>query len=107
GPSARLARDVITHVEVVEYEELGMEAVWMIDVVDFPAFIVVDDKGNDFFEQVGRPGDIANIKRKSPGAGRPVGRSPASRLRSAWGSLRSRTALPRSALRYGFASPTA
>ncbi len=58
GPAARLAQDCITHVEVVEYEELGMEAVWMIDVVDFPAFIVVDDKGNDFFEQVGRPVDL-------------------------------------------------
>jgi fumarate hydratase class I len=58
GPAARLARDCITHVDVVEYAELGMEAVWMIDVVDFPAFIVVDDKGNDFFEQVGRPVDL-------------------------------------------------
>jgi len=48
-----------TKVDVVEYPELGMEAVWMIDVVDFPAFIVVDDKGNDFFEQVGRPVDLA------------------------------------------------
>ena len=58
GPAARLAQDCITHVEVVEYPELGMEAVWMIDVVDFPAFVVVDDKGNDFFEQVGRPVDL-------------------------------------------------
>jgi fumarate hydratase class I len=49
GPAARLALDCIKHVEVVEYPELGMEAVWKIDVVDFPAFIVVDDKGNDFF----------------------------------------------------------
>jgi fumarate hydratase class I len=49
GPAARLAKDCITHVEVLEYPELGMEAVWKIDVVDFPAFIVVDDKGNDFF----------------------------------------------------------
>src|SRR4051794_13818056 len=49
GPAARLAQDCIKHVEVVEYAELGMEAVWKIDVVDFPAFIVVDDKGNDFF----------------------------------------------------------
>src|SRR3954454_22365983 len=49
GPAARLAQDCIKHVEVLEYPELGMEAVWMIDVVDFPAFIVVDDKGNDFF----------------------------------------------------------
>ena len=52
GPAARLALDNITHVEVLEYPELGMEAIWKIDVVDFPAFIVVDDKGNDFFEEV-------------------------------------------------------
>jgi fumarate hydratase class I len=52
GPAARLALDNIKHVEVLEYPELGMEAVWKIDVVDFPAFIVVDDKGNDFFQQV-------------------------------------------------------
>ncbi|WP_075217454.1 fumarate hydratase [Mongoliimonas terrestris] len=50
GPAARLAQDCIKHVEVVEFAELGMEAVWKIDVVDFPAFIVVDDKGNDFFQ---------------------------------------------------------
>ncbi|MFD3332597.1 fumarate hydratase [Streptomyces sp. NPDC058700] len=49
GPAARLAQDCIKKVEVVEYEELGMEAVWKIEVEDFPAFIVVDDKGNDFF----------------------------------------------------------
>ena len=49
GPAARLAQDCIKHVEVLEYPELGMEAVWRIEVVDFPAFIVVDDKGNDFF----------------------------------------------------------
>jgi fumarate hydratase class I len=49
GPGARLAQDCIKHVECVEYEELGMEAIWKIDVEDFPAFIVVDDKGNDFF----------------------------------------------------------
>jgi fumarate hydratase class I len=49
GPAARLAKDCIKKVEVLEYPELGMEAVWKIDVVDFPAFIVVDDKGNDFF----------------------------------------------------------
>jgi len=52
GPAARLALDNITKVEVLEYAELGMEAVWRIEVVDFPAFIVVDDKGHDFFEQV-------------------------------------------------------
>jgi fumarate hydratase class I len=55
GPAARLAKDCITKVEVLEYEELGMEAVWKIEVVDFPAFIVVDDKGNDFYEDVSRP----------------------------------------------------
>jgi fumarate hydratase, class I len=49
GPAARLAQDCITAVEVLEYEELGMEAIWKIEVQDFPAFIVVDDKGNDFF----------------------------------------------------------
>lgn len=52
GPAARLAQDCITKVEVLEYPELGMEAVWKIEVQDFPAFIVVDDKGNDFFDQV-------------------------------------------------------
>lgn len=52
GPAARLAQDCITKVEVLEYEELGMEAVWKIEVQNFPAFIVVDDKGNDFFEIV-------------------------------------------------------
>ncbi|MBV8937253.1 MAG: fumarate hydratase [Alphaproteobacteria bacterium] len=49
GPAARLAQDCIRKVEVVEYPELGMEAIWRIEVVDFPAFIVIDDKGNDFF----------------------------------------------------------
>jgi fumarate hydratase class I len=52
GPAARLAQDCIRHVEVLEYPELGMEAVWSIEVEDFPAFIVVDDKGNDFFDMV-------------------------------------------------------
>jgi fumarate hydratase, class I len=52
GPAARLAQDCIRHVEVVEYPELGMEAIWRIDVVDFPAFIVCDDKGNDFFKEL-------------------------------------------------------
>jgi fumarate hydratase class I len=51
GPAARLALDCIKKVEVQEYEELGMEAIWRIDVVNFPAFIVVDDKGNDFFAE--------------------------------------------------------
>lgn len=52
GPAARLAQDCIKKVEVLEYPELGMEAVWKIEVVDFPAFIVVDDKGNDFFADI-------------------------------------------------------
>jgi fumarate hydratase class I len=50
GPAARLAQDCIRKVEVLEYPELGMEAIWRIEVEDFPAFIVVDDKGNDFYE---------------------------------------------------------
>ena len=49
GPAARLAKDCIKKVDVLTFAELGMEAVWKIEVVDFPAFIVVDDKGNDFF----------------------------------------------------------
>ena len=52
GPAARLAQDCITKVEVLEHAELGMEAVWKIEVRDFPAFIVIDDKGNDFFDMV-------------------------------------------------------
>ena len=55
GPAARLAQDCIKKVEVLDYEELGMEAIWKIDVEDFPAFIVVDDKGNDFFAETSRP----------------------------------------------------
>ena len=55
GPAARLAQDCIKRVEVLDYSELGMEAVWQIDVADFPAFIVVDDKGNDFFAETTRP----------------------------------------------------
>ncbi|MDI1449352.1 fumarate hydratase [Polyangium sp. 6x1] len=55
GPAARLAKDCIKKVEVLEYPELGMEAVWKIEVVDFPAFIVVDDKGNDFFADIDGP----------------------------------------------------
>jgi len=51
GPAARLAQDCIKKVELVEYEELGMEAIWKIEIEDFPAFIVVDDKGNDFFAE--------------------------------------------------------
>ncbi|WP_404381108.1 fumarate hydratase [Knoellia locipacati] len=55
GPAARLAQDCIKSVEVLEYPELGMEAIWKIEVQDFPAFIVVDDKGNDFFASVTKP----------------------------------------------------
>ncbi len=55
GAAARLAQDCITHVEVLEYPELGMEAVWKIEVRDFPAFIIVDDKGNDFYADVTGP----------------------------------------------------
>jgi fumarate hydratase class I len=52
GPAARLAQDCIKKVEVLEYPELGMEAIWRIEVENFPAFIVVDDKGNDFFKEL-------------------------------------------------------
>jgi fumarate hydratase class I len=55
GPAARLAQDCIRRVEVIEYPELGMEAVWRIEVEDFPAFVVVDDKGNDFFAESAKP----------------------------------------------------
>ncbi|WP_203567550.1 fumarate hydratase [Aestuariimicrobium ganziense] len=65
GPAARLAQDCITKVEVLEYPELGMEAVWRIEVQDFPAFIVVDDKGNDFFAEVNKP--LALTIQKRPG----------------------------------------
>ncbi|MEI6811916.1 MAG: fumarate hydratase [Actinomycetes bacterium] len=60
GPAARLAQDCIKKVEVLDFEELGMEAVFKIDVVDFPAFIVVDDKGNDFFAQTAKPMTIGS-----------------------------------------------
>ncbi|OJS17965.1 hypothetical protein BK397_24685 [Escherichia coli] len=52
GPAAVLAPQSIKHLECVEYPELGMEAIWKIEVEDFPAFILVDDKGNDFFQQI-------------------------------------------------------
>ncbi|MFW5908341.1 MAG: fumarate hydratase [Desulfosalsimonas sp.] len=52
GPAARLGKDCITNVEVIDFAELGMEAVYKITVKDFPAFIIIDDKGNDFFEQM-------------------------------------------------------
>ena len=62
GPAARLALDCITKVEVLEYPELGMEAVWRIEVRDFPAFIVVDDKGNDFFDEIGKGGMPVSLR---------------------------------------------
>ena len=65
GPAARLAQDCIKSVEVIEYPELGMEAVWKIEVEDFPAFIVVDDKGNDFFATTTKP--MAMTIPKRPG----------------------------------------
>jgi fumarate hydratase class I len=55
GPAARLAQDCILKVEILDYPELGMEAIWKIEVKDFPAFIVVDDKGNDFFAETSKP----------------------------------------------------
>ena len=58
GPAARLAQDCIRKVEVLEYPELGMEAVWKIEVENFPAFIVIDDKGTDFFDLVSTPVSI-------------------------------------------------
>ena len=51
GAAARIGKDCITHVETLAYPELGMEAIFLITVQDFPAFIIVDDKGNDFFQQ--------------------------------------------------------
>ena len=63
GPAARLAQDCIKRVDVMEYPELGMEAVWRIEVEDFPAFIVVDDKGNDFFAETAKPMAMSIPKR--------------------------------------------
>ena len=54
GPAARLGKECIKHMEVLEYEELGMEAIWKIEVENFPAFIIIDDKGNDFFKRLPR-----------------------------------------------------
>ncbi|WP_433827541.1 fumarate hydratase [Actinoplanes sp. CA-015351] len=64
GPAARLAQDCIRHVEVLEFPELGMEAVWKIEVEDFPAFIVVDDKGEDFFAEVTKPKPVLTIGKR-------------------------------------------
>ena len=55
GPAARLAQDCIKKVEILDYEELGMEAVWKIEVENFPAFIIIDDKGNDFYAETSKP----------------------------------------------------
>ena len=66
GPAARLAQDNITKVEVLDFPELGMEAVWRIEVRDFPAFVVVDDKGNDFFAETMQP-TITRIPVGQPG----------------------------------------
>ena len=55
GPAARLAQDCIKKVEVLDYEELGMEAVWKIEVENFPAFIIIDNKGNDFYAETSKP----------------------------------------------------
>jgi fumarate hydratase class I len=63
GPAARLAQDCIKSVEVLEYPEFGMEAIWKIEVEDFPAFIVVDDKGNDFYAETAKPLAISISKR--------------------------------------------
>ncbi|MDQ4115288.1 MAG: FumA C-terminus/TtdB family hydratase beta subunit [Actinomycetota bacterium] len=63
GPAARLAQECIRSVEVLDFEELGMEAVWKIRVDDFPAFVVIDDRGNDFFSQKSRP--LLQIGRRS------------------------------------------
>ena len=57
GPAASLAQKCIRNVKCIEYSELGMEAIWQIEVENFPAFIVVDDKGNDFFSEVMQPGN--------------------------------------------------
>ena len=66
GPAARLAQDCIKKVEVLEYPELGMEAVWRIEVEDFPAFVVVDDKGNDFFSDPSGAGPTPVTIGRSP-----------------------------------------
>ncbi len=65
GAAAKLARDCITSVSVLEYPELGMEAVWKIEVRDFPAFVVVDDKGNDFFSE-GSTGPLLSVGTRVP-----------------------------------------
>jgi fumarate hydratase class I len=54
GVAARFGKECITNIEILEYPELGMEAIYLITVKDFPAFIIVDDKGNDFYEQIAK-----------------------------------------------------
>ncbi|MCP4873599.1 MAG: fumarate hydratase [Proteobacteria bacterium] len=63
GPAARLGRDCITKVEAIAYEELGMEAIWRIEVENFPAFVIVDDKGNDFFAKFRKPKTLVELGR--------------------------------------------
>jgi fumarate hydratase class I len=63
GPAAKLGRDCITKVEVLDFEDLGMEAIWKIEVKDFPAFIIIDDKGNDFFNKANRDKFVEISKR--------------------------------------------
>jgi fumarate hydratase class I len=62
GPAARLAKECIKNIEVIEYPELGMEAVWKIEVEDFPAFLVIDNKGNDFFSAFAHPGSLPIVR---------------------------------------------
>ena len=62
GPAARLAKECIKKVETIEYAELGMEAVWRIEVENFPAFIVIDDKGNDFFAEFSHPNTLPVVR---------------------------------------------
>ena len=68
GPAAILAQNNIKKVELLEYPELGMEAIWKINVVDFPAFILVDDKGNDFYRQFSFVGKLGSLPRTKPKA---------------------------------------
>ncbi|MDE6694014.1 MAG: FumA C-terminus/TtdB family hydratase beta subunit, partial [Muribaculaceae bacterium] len=63
GPAAVLAQNSIKNVELLEYPELGMEAIWKIDVEDFPAFILVDDKGNDFFTQISEKCKVCGLNK--------------------------------------------
>ena len=101
GPAARLAQDCIRKVEVLEYPELGMEAVWRIEVENFPAFIVIDDKGNDFL--TGSTDAVHRRPSRSPRAERPRRRDhrrPGISACSAW-SARSSAPTSRTALKFG------